>query len=61
MILEQGKSNVFFKKENNHLPGKWDPPRNSQFKIGICLFQNSCLKEVIVIQSVYFINYIFLY
>ena len=32
MILEQGKSTVIFKKENNNFPGKWDPPRNSQFK-----------------------------
>ena len=23
---------VIYKKENNNFPGKWDPPRNSQFK-----------------------------
>ena len=33
LILEQGKSNVLYKKdENKNFPGKWDPPRNSQFK-----------------------------
>ena len=33
LILEQGKSNVLYKKdENKNFSGKWDPPRNSQFK-----------------------------